>query len=141
LQLNVLDDNPEVLAVCDEFGLAAINRGPLAMGLLTGKYKPDTKLGADDVRGTQSPEWMKYFQDGKPTPEWINRVAAIREVLTSEGRTLAQGALAWLWACSDKTIPIPGIRTIPQAEENCKAMEFGPLTSDQMAEIDQILGR
>ena len=38
LQLNVLDDNPAVLAVCEEHNLAAINRGPLAMGLLTGKY-------------------------------------------------------------------------------------------------------
>ena len=40
LQLNVLNDNPEVILVCEESDLAAINRGPLAMGLLTGKYKP-----------------------------------------------------------------------------------------------------
>ena len=141
LQLNVLSDNPEVIAVCEEFELAAINRGPLAMGLLTGKYKPDTQLGDNDVRGTKSPEWMQYFKDGKPTPEWMDKVAAVREILTSEGRTLAQGALAWLWGRSETTIPIPGIRTVAQAKENCKAMQFGPLTVEQMAEIDQILGR
>jgi aryl-alcohol dehydrogenase-like predicted oxidoreductase len=141
LQLNVLEDNPDVIAVCEEYDLAAINRGPLAMGLLTGKYKMGTQLGDDDVRGTKGPEWMQYFKDGKPTPAWMDKVNAVRDVLTSEGRTLAQGALAWLWARSEKTIPIPGIRTVRQAEENCKAMAFGPLTSDQMKEIDGILGR
>jgi aryl-alcohol dehydrogenase-like predicted oxidoreductase len=139
LQLNVLDDNPEVIAICEANELAAINRGPLAMGLLTGKYKPGVKLGEDDVRGTKSPEWMQYFKNGEPTPEWMNKVSAVREILMSEGRTLAQGALAWLWTRSEKTIPIPGIRTVAQAEENCKAMDFGPLSSAQMAEIRQIL--
>ncbi len=30
----------------------------------------------------------------------------------------AQGALAWIWERSPVTIPIPGIRTVAQAEEN-----------------------
>jgi aryl-alcohol dehydrogenase-like predicted oxidoreductase len=34
--LNVIDDAADMLAVCDEFDLAAITRQPLAMGLLTG---------------------------------------------------------------------------------------------------------
>jgi aryl-alcohol dehydrogenase-like predicted oxidoreductase len=38
-------------------------------------------------------------------------------------------------------VPIPGFRTVAQVEENAKAMEFGPLTPDQMAEIDRILER
>ena len=63
------------------------------------------------------------------------------DVLTSGGRTLSQGALAWLWARSPVTVPIPGFKTVAQVEENCKAMAFGPLTPVQMAEIDRILGR
>lgn len=141
LEMNVIDVNPDVIAICEEFDQAAINRGPLAMGLLTGKYAPNQKLAADDVRGTNSPEWMKYFKDGAPAPEWIAKVSAVREILMTEGRTLAQGALAWLWARSQQTIPIPGIRTVAQAEENCKAMTFGPLTEDQMQEIDGLLDR
>jgi aryl-alcohol dehydrogenase-like predicted oxidoreductase len=139
LQLNVLDRNPEVVAICEENDLAAINRGPLAMGLLTEKYRPDSKVADDDVRGEKSPEWMKYFQDGSPALGWSQKVSAVRDILTSEGRTLAQGALAWLWARSPMTVPIPGIRTVAQAEENCRAMEFGPLWPEQMQEIDQIL--
>ncbi|RPJ38423.1 MAG: aldo/keto reductase, partial [Chloroflexi bacterium] len=55
--------------------------------------------------------------------------------------TLAQGALAWLWARSERMIPIPGFRTVQQVEENAGAMRFGPLTAAQMSEINQILGR
>lgn len=141
LQLNVLDDNPAVLAICEKYNLAAINRGPLAMGLLTDKYAPQTRVSIDDVRGERSPEWMKYFKDGKPNPEWLAKRDAIRQILTSGGRTLAQGALAWLWARSPQTIPIPGFRTVAQVQENAAAMRFGPLTPEQMREIDAILGR
>lgn len=141
LQLNVLDDNPAMIALCEVHNLAAINRGPLAMGLLTGKYTPATKISADDVRGQKSPEWMKYFKDGKPNPEWMSMRNAILEILTSEGRTVAQGALAWNWARTPQTIPIPGFRTAKQVEENAGAMEFGPLTADQMSQIEGILKR
>ncbi len=141
VELNVIDDAADILAVCDEFNLAAINRGPLAMGLLTGKYQPGTTLPEDDVRGPNAPGWMKYFKDGQANPEWLDKVQAIGEILRSEGRTLAQGALAWLWARSDKTLPIPGFRTEAQVVENCGALAFGPLTPEQMREIDTILER
>jgi len=141
LELNVLDDNPDVVHICEKYNLAAINRGPLAMGLLTGKYSVDTKPSADDVRGEKSPEWMKYFKNGKPSPEYLKKIAAVREILSSKGRTLPQGALAWLWARSQQTIPIPGFRTVEQVEENCGALESGPLENDQLREIEAILGR
>ncbi len=140
-QMNVLEDAPGMVDVCQTFDLAGINRGPLAMGLLTGKYTPTSQLGAEDVRGERSPDWMKYFKDGRPAPEWYRKMEAVREVLTSGGRSLAQGALAWLWGRSECTLPIPGIRTVAQAKENCKAMAFGPLEADQMQEIDRLLGR
>ncbi|MCJ7569478.1 MAG: aldo/keto reductase [Anaerolineales bacterium] len=141
LQLNVLDDNEAVIAVCEKHDLAAINRGPLAMGLLSGKYTANTKPSMDDVRGEKSPEWMTYFKDGKPSPEWLSKIEAAREILTSNGRTLPQGALAWLWARSEQTIPIPGFRTVKQVEENCGALQFGLLTGNQMQEIETLLKR
>ena len=141
LQLNVLDDNPAVIKVCEEYNLAAICRGPLAMGLLTGKYTLSSKPTSDDVRGENSPEWMTYFKDGKPSSEWLQKMEAIRETLTSGGRTLAQGALAWLWARSEQTLPIPGFRTVAQVEENYGAMQYGPLSDAQMQEIDALMGR
>ena len=141
LQLNVLDDNPEVIAVCEKHNLAAINRGPLAMGLLSGKYTASSKPSIDDVRGEKSPEWMKYFKNGSPSPEWMKKMEAVQEILKSGGRTVAQGALAWIWARSEQTLPIPGFRTVAQVEENCAALQFGPLTAEQMKEIEILLKR
>ena len=141
LQLNVLETNLAVITVCEKYDLAALNRGPLAMGLLTNKYTAETKISVDDVRGAKSQEWMKYFKDGKPNPAWLSKRDAVREVLTSNGRSVAQGALAWLWAYSQKTLPIPGFRTVAQVQENAEAMQFGPLTIEQMHEIDRLLER
>ena len=137
---SVLSDAAEVLHVCERFDLASVNRGPLAMGLLTGKYTAASSLADDDVRGI-SPDWMEYFQDGRPDPAFLKRVEAVREVLRSGGRTLAQGAIGYLWGRSDKTIPIPGCRTVAQVEENAGALAYGPLTGDQVAEVDKLLGR
>jgi aryl-alcohol dehydrogenase-like predicted oxidoreductase len=138
-QLSVLDGNAELLALCEEMNLASINRGPLGMGSLTGKFSSQSNFGSDDVRKYAS--WHPAFKNGRPAQEWLDALESVREVLTSGGRTLAQGALAWIWGRSDNTIPIPGFKTIQQVEENCMAMQFGPLNSDQMREIDQILGR
>lgn len=140
-ELNVLDDNAAIVAVCEKHDLALINRGPLAMGLLTGKYGSGVKPSIDDVRGEKSPEWMKYFKNGQPNADYVNRLDSVREILTSNGRTPAQGALAWLWARSPKTVPIPGFRTVKQVEENARAMDFGPLTQEQFRQIEQILSR
>jgi aryl-alcohol dehydrogenase-like predicted oxidoreductase len=138
-QLSVLDGNLELLALCERLDLASINRGPLGMGLLTGKFTPDASFAQDDVR--RHAQWHPGFKDGRPTREWLDSLEAVREVLTSRGRTLAQGALAWIWGRSENTIPIPGFKTASQVEENCRALEYGPLTLGQIAEIDQILGR
>ncbi len=138
--LSVLDDaDPELLEICEELDLASINRGPLGMGLLTGKFSPTSTFATDDQR--HRAQWHPGFRDGKPTAEWLGKLDAIRAVLTTEGRTLAQGALAWIWARSERTVPIPGFKTVAQVEENCAALATGPLTADQMIEIDGILGR
>jgi aryl-alcohol dehydrogenase-like predicted oxidoreductase len=82
---------------------------------------------------------MEYFQDGRPDPGWLRRVAAVRDVLTVGGRTLAQGALGWIWARSPLTVPVPGARTVSQARANAAAIQYGPLPPEQLAEIEQIL--
>jgi aryl-alcohol dehydrogenase-like predicted oxidoreductase len=140
-QMNVLDDNAALIAFCEELNLASINRGALAMGLLTGKFSAGATLPIDDVRGRRSPEWMGYFKDGRANPLWLKKLEAVRDILASEGRTLAQGALAWLWAKSQQTLPIPGFKTIAQVEENCAALRHGPLTMEQTRKIDDLLER
>ncbi|MGH3758896.1 aldo/keto reductase [Actinophytocola sp.] len=132
-ELSVLHDMPSLLAMCERHDLASIDHAPLAMGLLARAttWKP---AGSADIRSVPQ-AWMRFFDGGVPTAEWAARVGAVRDILTSDGRTLAQGALAWVWARSPRTIPIPGFRTVAQAEENAGALEHGPLRAEQLAEI------
>jgi len=49
-QMNVIEDAAPMVAPCEELDLAAITRGPLAMGVLTGKDTAGTRVPSDDVR-------------------------------------------------------------------------------------------
>ncbi|MEC0240048.1 aldo/keto reductase [Paenibacillus dokdonensis] len=135
---NVLHDNKGIISVCERYGLASINNTPLAMGLLSGKFNQESILSETDVRGSQH-KWVLYFKDGKPLPSFLAKLEAVREILTSENRTLVQGALAWIWGRSEAAIPIPGFKNRKQVEELTGAVSFGPLTQSHMDEIAGIL--
>ncbi|AWP27340.1 aldo/keto reductase [Paenibacillus glucanolyticus] len=137
--LNVLSDDKEMLSLCERYGLASINNTPLAMGLLSGKFNHDSRFSDQDVRGSRH-EWVTYFKNGKAVPSYLQKLEAVREVLTSGNRTLVQGALAWIWGRSHVTIPIPGFKTRKQVEELIGAAAFGPLSEAQINEVEGILG-
>ena len=134
-RLNVIYPANDMLALCAEHDLASINKSPLNSGLLTGKYSPESKIAdAQEWRSGvdfQEPRLVGLFQ----------KLDAIRDVLTRGGHTLAQASLAWTWAYSDRAVPIPGFRTLKQVEENAGALERGPLSTEQMAEVERLLER
>ena len=131
-RLNAIFDNAPMRQVCADFDLAGINKDPLNKGFLTGKFNASTTFPNNDVRsGTD-------FSD----PEIAKRlriVDEIREILTSHGRTMAQGSLAYIWALDERMVPIPGFKSVQQVLENARAMEFGPLTPAQVEEIREIV--
>ena len=127
----VFHPSKDVLAVCDEYDVGSISRSPLGSGILTGKLTKNSVI-------TDPQQWRARIDFGKE--EELDQLDAIRDILTCNDRTLAQGALAWIWARSERTVPIPGFRTVAQVEENARAMEFGPLSDEQIATIDEILG-
>jgi aryl-alcohol dehydrogenase-like predicted oxidoreductase len=111
---------------------------PLAAGDGSADREIPARAAAGRRRPARGDPYWDYFKPGR-MEAWLQQVAAIREVLTAGGRTLAQGALAWLWARSAITIPIPGFKTVAQAEENAGAMAFGPLSDQQVREVDTLL--
>jgi len=117
-RLNAAYDNADMRKVCADFDLAGINKDPLNKGILTGADFSDPAL-------------VKRFK----------LVDELREVFTSNGRTMAQGALAYIWALDERMIPIPGFKSVKQVQDNAGAMEFGPLTESQVKEIQAIVGR
>jgi aryl-alcohol dehydrogenase-like predicted oxidoreductase len=136
-ELNVLRGELETLRVAEELGLACLNRTPLAMGLLSGRYRPDALPGADDVR--RNAPWWDFFDEGA-MERWLERIAEVRAELTADGRSLVQGALGWIWGRSPATLPLPGFRTVAQVQENVGAADHGPLPAERMERIRAILG-
>jgi aryl-alcohol dehydrogenase-like predicted oxidoreductase len=133
-RLHVLHPTPDMLALCDTWNVGSINKSPLGSGLLLGKYDAESSLPSDD--------WRSRVDFGEEDIQaFLAEADAVREVLTTDGRTPAQGALAWIWAYHERTIPIPGFRDEQQARDNAAALEKGPLTDAQMQQIDSILGR
>ena len=133
-RMNVFSPAEEMLALCNEHNLASINKSPLNAGVLTGKFHPGYEF--EETDGRKDVDWKS-----ERLRTLLAQVDALREILSSNGRTMAQGSLAWIWAHSNITIPIPGFKNVQQVTENAKAMDFGPLTQAQMAEIDEILAR
>jgi aryl-alcohol dehydrogenase-like predicted oxidoreductase len=126
-RLNVFNDNEAMLGLCQEEDLASLNRVPLLMGVLTGRWSPEMKLEGDDRRA-------QWFED----EGFLKLLACVKQIepyLTSEGRSCVQGALGWIWARSPLAIPLPGFRNMEQMQELVKARQFGPLPLDVMQAI------
>jgi aryl-alcohol dehydrogenase-like predicted oxidoreductase len=133
-RLNAIYDNSEMRKVCAEFDLAGINKDPLNKGILTGKFNSNSTFPENDVRSRED------FSN----PEIVKRlkiVDEIQDILTSNGRTMAQGALAYIWALDERMVPIPGFKSVQQVKDNAGAMQFGPLTESAVKEIQTIVGK
>jgi len=138
--MNVLTDAPKIQKVVHSNQWQALIRSPLAMGILSGKYSNGQRMPADDIR-SQSLQWMQYYSNSQPNPQYLDRFDNIRELLQTGGRTPAQGALAWLWGKSPQNIPIPGARTVEQIEGLAAAVALGPLPDQVMDDIESLVER
>lgn len=137
--LNLFSPANDVLSAIEKQKLYSFNRQPLAMGLLTGKYKGANKVAeGDDIRSAGA-DWMRYFNEGgTPNADFLMKIETAREILTADGRTLAQGSLGYCLAKGSRTIPIPGCRTVEQAEDNFGVIEKGPLPINAVTELESL---
>jgi len=133
-QLNAIFDNLEMRKVCADFDLAGINKDPLNRGFLTGKFNASTTFPGNDIRSGIDFSHQRIQNRLKIVDE-------IREILTSNGRTMAQGALAYIWALDERMVPIPGFKSVKQVQDNAGALEFGPLTEAQVQEVQTIVAK
>src|SRR5262245_7884619 len=75
--LNVLESSDELIALSEELGLSILTRRPLGMGLLTGKFGPQTKFDDNDMRRRFG--WN--FETGKQAA-LARKLESLRAVLT-----------------------------------------------------------
>jgi aryl-alcohol dehydrogenase-like predicted oxidoreductase len=132
--LNAIHDNPEMRQICADNDLAGINKDPLHMGFLTGKFSSSTTFPENDIRS-------RWNMSHPAIEKRLKIVDEIRPILTSNGRSMAQGALAYIWALDERMVPIPGFKSVKQVTDNAGAMQFGPLTEAQVKEVQTIVAK
>jgi aryl-alcohol dehydrogenase-like predicted oxidoreductase len=118
----------EMLATCQELGVAVVAYSPVGRGLLTGTVDAETVGRSNDFRQT-----VPRFQ-GDNLAANLELVEAVRDVAASLGATPAQAALAWLLARDELVIPIPGTKRVKYLEENAAAADL-TLTPEQFTAL------
>ena len=129
------DDVRDYLDVCADQDLAVCPYSPLAGGFLTGKYERDGDevVSPEGSRATLDDQFEDYYVSDRG---W-QVLDAIRAVADEVDATPAQVALRWLIdADSFTTVPIVGVRTVEQLDENVGAVDV-QLTDDQRERIDE----
>lgn len=120
-----------LLPWCAAQGIATIIRGPLAQGLLTGKYRADSTF-TDQVR--------QGWNGGAGRAEFLRRLALVDRLKQVAGdRPLAAFALRALIEDPAVSTVIPGARTPAQVEDHLQALAIPWLPGDRAA-IDAIVG-
>jgi aryl-alcohol dehydrogenase-like predicted oxidoreductase len=126
--LNRTVEKNGLLDRCKEIGVRLIAYSPLAKGLLTGKYSPETP--PPGARGRTSAGILKEI---KPL------IALLTEIGEGHGeKTPGQVALNWI-ICKG-ALPIPGAKTARQAEQNLGAQGWS-LTNEDVKALDDASDR
>ena len=112
-----------------DMGIRIIAYSPLAMGILTGKYNED-----NPPSGFRSQRYHRHFlRQIKPLLLEMARIG-----VAHDGKTSAQVAINWVLAKG--AIPIPGAKTLEQAQQNIEAVDWS-LTPGEIALLDDLSDR
>ncbi len=119
----------DLLPYARESHVAVLVRGPLARGLLAGKYGRDSTFD-DQVRK----RWNDERRD-----EYLAMIATVEKLrfLETGERTMAQAALAWLLTSPAVTCPIPGAKSPEQVRSNAAAADL-PLSEEEVARANEV---
>ncbi|MFD2331736.1 aldo/keto reductase [Cohnella sp. GCM10020058] len=118
----------EILPVSHKYGLATLCYSPLHGGWLSGKYSGVDKAPA----GSRGAEWDLQAEDNRLKAQAVGRLQAIAD---RRGVSLAQLALGWLLHQGPAVIPILGVKSLAQLEDNLGAINVA-LSKAELAEID-----
>jgi aryl-alcohol dehydrogenase-like predicted oxidoreductase len=126
------DIEEDVLPWCSEHDVGVLVYGPMAHGLLTGRFDRDTQLPDDDWRASSDLFQGEAFERNLETVERLGGFAEER------GLTVAQLAVAWTIANPAVHVAIVGARDEGQIEGTAPAGDVH-LSEDDLHEIDGIM--
>jgi myo-inositol catabolism protein IolS len=107
----------EVLPFCQKEDIALLAYGPLARGLLTGRFTDEHRIADDDWR---SGDW---FYEGESFKRGLDMVSVLKEIGADYGKTAGQVAINWLLG-KRMVFPIFGASNVEQVAENCGATDW-----------------
>ncbi len=115
-------------------------RLPLSSGLLSGKLTSNSDFAPDDHRAFN--RHGEAFDRGETFSGvdynlGVEAVEALRRYVPS-GMTMAQMALRWILMFPAVTCAIPGAKRPEQVDENARAADLPPLTTEVMSALEQI---
>lgn len=125
----------DVMDVCHKEGLGLVCYSPLAQGLLTGKYTPDTV--PDDSRMADE-SIGAFFPRKRMTDEFFDMQEQLKKVAQSLDCTMPALALAWALSKKPVTSLIIGASRPAQVDDNCAAIEV-EISAETDAQIEEIL--
>lgn len=120
--------------------VAIIARVPLASGLLSGKFRPDTTFEETDHRQfNRNGEAFDVGEtfSGVPYDVGLKAVDRLRPLVGGD-TTMARLALRWILMFDAVTVVIPGARNPEQAQSNAAAADLAPLSDSVMTELKRI---
>lgn len=134
IDYSILNRTPEkeIFPYTIEKDLGVLVRGPLAMGILTGKFSKDTQFEDGDFRQN----WIENEDEHQIFLNDLEKVEELKPLAI--GRSLAQLAIQFTMQHPAVTVAIPGAKRISQLKENVKAALLPPLTAEEMALIDSV---
>ncbi len=120
---------PDLLDELERQGMGCIVFTALAQGLLTDRYLDGVP---EDSRAAREGSTIAGLDE-----EVLDRVRALNEVAQRRGQKLAQLALQWALRDPRVTSAVIGASSVEQLDTNLDALDFPPLTEDEIAEIDK----
>jgi aryl-alcohol dehydrogenase-like predicted oxidoreductase len=134
VRLNIFDRDAskELLGICRDHGINLVAWGALADGLLTGKFKANTKFSDDDHRSRipqfKEDAFLRY-----------NRcLKSLEQLAVNRGRKVGQLALRWVLDFEPFTCSLFGAKTDIQVMDNLGADGWS-LTQEELSTIDFIV--
>jgi aryl-alcohol dehydrogenase-like predicted oxidoreductase len=134
IDYSILNRTPEakIFPYTIENDLGVLVRGPLAMGILTGKFNQEATFGEGDFRQ----RWIENEDEYQVFLNDLDKVEKLKAL--TDGRTLIQLAIQFVMAHPAVTVAIPGAKRVSQLEENVKAALMPPLTPEELQLIDSL---
>jgi aryl-alcohol dehydrogenase-like predicted oxidoreductase len=121
---------PELLPLCRRYGLGLMTYSPLAIGLLSGRFRRGEAPPADTP-------WSEARLREALSEQGERVVETLAELARERGVTAAQLAVAWILDHPEVTAPIVGADRLEYVDDVFGALEI-QLTPEERQALDQV---